>query len=157
MPDKIKRLRELKALVEKARAAGKKVVLTNGCFDLLHRGHLHLLREARALGDLLIVAINSDVSVKTIKEPSRPILPEHERAELISALEMVNYVTIFDESDPYDLIKELKPDVLAKGGDWSEDKIIGKDIVEKEGGKVVVIPYLEGHSTTQIIERMSKG
>ncbi|HEV8344699.1 MAG TPA: D-glycero-beta-D-manno-heptose 1-phosphate adenylyltransferase [Candidatus Binatia bacterium] len=156
MHDKIRKLRELKVIVEKARAEGKKVVFTNGCFDLLHRGHLHLLREAEKLGDLLVVALNSDISVKSIKDPSRPILPEDERAELISALEMVDYVTVFDESDPYNVIKELKPDVLAKGGDWSEDKIIGKDIVEKEGGKVVVVPYLEGHSTTQLIERMYK-
>lgn len=156
VPGKKRKLRELKAIVQKLKAHGKKVVFTNGCFDLLHRGHLHLLREAKRLGDLLIVAINSDASVKSIKGPGRPILPEGERAELISALEMVDYVTIFDEADPYNLIKELKPNVLVKGGDWGEGKIVGREIVEKEGGKVVVVPYLKGHSTTQIIERMAK-
>ena len=141
-------------MVAGAKTEGKKVVFTNGCFDLLHRGHLHLLREAKKLGDILIVAINNDLSVKKIKGPKRPILPEADRAELIGALEMVDYVTLFDEADPYRLIKQLQPDVLVKGGDWTREKIIGGDVVEKAGGRVVAVPYLEGYSTTEMIERM---
>jgi len=151
---KIKSAEELKAVVAGAKTEGKKVVFTNGCFDLLHRGHLHLLREAKKLGDILIVAINNDLSVKKIKGPKRPILPEADRAELIGALEMVDYVTLFDEADPYRLIKQLQPDVLVKGGDWTREKIIGGDVVEKAGGRVVAVPYLEGYSTTEMIERM---
>jgi len=154
--EKIKEPDDLKAIVAEAKKGGKTVVFTNGCFDLVHRGHLHLLREAKKLADLLIVALNSDSSVKKIKGPDRPIIPEADRAELIAALEMVAYVTMFDEADPYNLIQELKPDVLVKGGDWPRDKVVGADVVEANGGRVVVIPYLEGCSTTQIIERMAK-
>lgn len=156
MQQKIRELRELKAIVAKAKADGSKVVFTNGCFDLIHRGHLHLLREAKKLADLLIVALNSDSSVKAIKGSGRPILPQADRAELIAALEMVDYVILFGESDPYHLIQELKPDVLVKGGDWPKGTIVGADVVEGAGGKVAVIPYLEGHSTTRIIERMRR-
>jgi D-beta-D-heptose 7-phosphate kinase/D-beta-D-heptose 1-phosphate adenosyltransferase len=151
---KLKSLEELTAIAAKARAAGKSVVFTNGCFDLLHRGHVHILREAKAAGDLLIVGLNSDRSVQKIKGPHRPILPETDRIELIAAMEMVDYVVLFDEPDPYKLIAAIKPNVLAKGGDWSTDKIIGADVVEQEGGRVAVIPYLEGFSTTKIIERI---
>jgi len=153
---KIRELHELKGIVAKAKAKGKTIVLTNGCFDLLHRGHLHLLKEAKKLGDLLIVAMNSDRSVRKIKGPDRPILPEEERAELIAALEMVDYVTSFDNPDPYGVIKELRPNVLVKGGDWDKDKIVGTEVVKGDGGEVAVVPYLEGYSTTQIIERMRK-
>ena len=156
MQGKIGEVHELKIIVAKARKEGKKVVFTNGCFDLLHRGHLHLLREAKKLGDLLVVGLNSDRSVRKIKSADRPILTESDRAELIAALEMVDYVTSFEEPDPYEVIKELRPDVLVKGGDWSRDKIIGADLVEGGGGRVAVIPYLKGYSTTQIIERMCK-
>lgn len=151
---KLKTADELKAICAQARAKGKKVVFTNGCFDLLHRGHLHTLREAKACGDILIVALNSDRSVRGLKGSGRPILPESDRAELIGALEMVDYVTLFDEPDPYNLIAALVPDVLAKGGDWGPDKIVGADIVEQNGGRVAVIPYLKGFSTTEIIERI---
>ncbi len=156
MQSKIRESDELRAIVAQAKTEGKKVVFTNGCFDLLHRGHLYLLREARKLGDILIVALNSDSSVKKIKGSSRPILSQTDRTELIAALEMVDYVTTFDEPDPYDIIKELKPNVLVKGGDWAKDKIVGREIVEEDGGKIAIIPYLEGYSTTQIIERMRK-
>ena len=156
MYGKIKSAEELKAVVAGAKAEGKKVVFTNGCFDLLHRGHLHLLREAKKLGDILIVAINNDLSVKKLKGPKRPILPEADRAELIGALEMVDYVTLFHEADPYHLIKELQPNILVKGGDWTTERIIGGDVVEKEGGRVVAVPYLDGYSTTQMIERMCR-
>jgi rfaE bifunctional protein nucleotidyltransferase chain/domain len=151
--DKLKSVGELSEIAAQARAKGRTVVFTNGCFDLLHRGHVHMLREAKGQGDLLIVAMNSDSSVKAIKGPSRPIMPESDRVELIAAMEMVDYVVVYDEPDPYNLIAAIKPNVLAKGGDWSPDKIIGADIVERHGGRVAVIPYLEGFSTTEIIER----
>jgi len=151
---KLKSVDELKAIAVQARASGKKIVFTNGCFDLLHRGHLHTLREAKACGDILIVGLNSDRSVKGLKGAGRPILSESDRAELIGALEMVDYVVLFDEADPSDLIAALIPDVLAKGGDWGPDKIVGSDIVEQNGGRVAVIPYLKGFSTTEIIERI---
>jgi len=152
--DKIKSLEALQEITAAARAKGKSIVFTNGCFDLLHRGHLHVLREAKACGDLLVVGINSDRSAKMIKGPDRPFLPEQDRTELIAALEMVDYVVLFDEPDPYKTIGALKPDVLVKGGDWSMDKIIGSDIVQREGGRVAVIPYIKGFSTTEIVERI---
>jgi D-beta-D-heptose 7-phosphate kinase/D-beta-D-heptose 1-phosphate adenosyltransferase len=151
---KLKNLGELEAIASEARRAGKTVVFTNGCFDLLHRGHVHILREARGKGDILIVGINSDRSVRGIKGPARPILAETDRIELIAAMEMVDYVVLFDESDPRKVIEAIKPDVLAKGGDWGQDGVVGADIVERSGGKVAVIPYLKGFSTTEIIERI---
>ena len=156
MPDKLKSRDEIACLAEQARQDGKTLVFTNGCFDLLHRGHVHVLRQARASGDLLIVGINSDRSVRSIKGATRPILPEIDRVELIAAMEMVDYVVLFDEPDPYQLIAVIKPRVLAKGGDWGGEKIIGADIVERDGGRVTVIPYLKGHSTTALIERIRK-
>ena len=154
MSGKLKSFEEIVAIAARARKSGKRVVFTNGCFDLLHRGHVHVLRRAKAAGDLLIVALNSDRSVKSIKGPARPILPEIDRVELIAAMEMVNYVVVFDDPDPYRLIAAIKPAVLAKGGDWGADKIIGSDIVIQNGGRVEVIPYLQGFSTTEIIERI---
>jgi rfaE bifunctional protein nucleotidyltransferase chain/domain len=151
---KLKTLDEAAAIAARARKNGKSVVFTNGCFDLLHRGHVHTLRQAKATGDLLIVGINSDRSVKSIKGAARPILPETDRVELIAAMEMVDYVVLFDEPDPYQVIAAIKPNVLAKGGDWSTDKIVGADIVAQNGGRVEVIPYLQGFSTTEIIERI---
>jgi D-glycero-beta-D-manno-heptose 1-phosphate adenylyltransferase len=152
--NKVKSLDEVATIAAQARKSGKRVVFTNGCFDLLHRGHVHVLRKARAVGDMLIVGLNSDRSVKAIKGPERPILPQTDRVELIAAMEMVDYVVLFDDADPYRLIAAIKPDVLAKGGDWRVDKIIGSDIVAQNGGRVEVIPYLPGFSTTEIIERM---
>lgn len=157
MSGKLKNVRELTEISARAKAQGRTVVFTNGCFDLLHRGHVHTLREAKAQGDVLIVGLNSDRSVKSIKGPRRPILPETDRIELIAAMEMVDYVVVFDEPDPYQLISAIKPDVLAKGGDWQADKIIGADLVAKNGGRVAVIPYLKGFSTTEIIERIKDG
>jgi len=156
VPDKLKSRDEIASLAEQARQDGKTIVFTNGCFDLLHRGHVHVLRQARASGDLLIVGINSDRSVRSIKGATRPILPEIDRVELIAAMEMVDYVVLFDEPDPYQLIAVIKPRVLAKGGDWGGEKIVGADIVERDGGRVTVIPYLKGHSTTALIERIRK-
>ena len=156
MPGKIKKPGELGSIVTKAKSKNKKVVFTNGCFDLLHLGHIHLLREAKKLGDLLIVALNSDSSVRKIKGPSRPIPPEAERAELLASLEMVDYVTVFSQPDPAEVIRALQPNVLVKGGDWTQDQIIGKDTVESHGGKVVTLPFLPGHSTAKIIERIRR-
>jgi rfaE bifunctional protein nucleotidyltransferase chain/domain len=152
--EKLKSVAELTLIRGAAKRQCQSVVFTNGCFDLLHRGHVHLLRAAKACGDILIVAINSDRSVKAIKGPRRPVLPENDRAELIAAMEMVDYVVLFDEPDPYRLIAELNPDVLVKGGDWSAEKIIGADVVERNGGRVAVVPYLKGLSTSAIIERI---
>jgi rfaE bifunctional protein nucleotidyltransferase chain/domain len=152
--DKLKTLDEVIAVAAQARSSGKIVVFTNGCFDLLHRGHVHILREAKAAGDLLIVAINNDRSVKAIKGPARPVCSETDRVELIAAMEMVDYVILFDEPDPYELIAAIKPNVLAKGGDWGADEVVGADIVERNGGRVVRVPYLNGYSTSEIIERI---
>jgi rfaE bifunctional protein nucleotidyltransferase chain/domain len=156
VPAKYKSVDDLSAMSAQARKAGRVVVFTNGCFDLVHRGHIHLLRQAKALGDLLIVGLNSDVSVKTIKGPDRPIMPEADRIELIAALEMVDYVVVYSEPDPYHIIAAIKPNVLVKGGDWSADEIVGADVVEQNGGRVAVVPYLPEFSTTQIIERIRK-
>jgi rfaE bifunctional protein nucleotidyltransferase chain/domain len=147
---------ELLALLAREKRAGKAVVFTNGCFDLLHPGHIRLLEEARSLGDVLVVAVNSDASVRGNKGPSRPILPEDERAELLAALEAVDYVVIFDEATPRELIEAVKPDVLVKGADWRANEIVGREEVEGAGGKVVSIPLEAGHSTTEIIARIKK-
>lgn len=154
MPGKLKSIDELRTIIAEAKAKGQVVVFTNGCFDLLHRGHVYLLREAKALGDLLIVAINNDISVKAIKGPARPILPETDRVELIAAMEMVDYVVLFGEPDPYNTIVALRPKILVKGGDWTSEEIIGADVVRGDGGEVVVLPYLKGLSTTEIIEKV---
>jgi len=152
--DKVKSLDELKAITAAARINAKIIVFTNGCFDLLHRGHIYLLREAKALGDLLVVAVHSDHSVRAIKGPPRPILSERDRLELIASMEMVNYVLLFDEPDPYNIISILRPHILVKGGDWSTEEVIGGDLVQGNGGKVVVVPYLKGFSTTEIIAKI---
>jgi rfaE bifunctional protein nucleotidyltransferase chain/domain len=151
---KLKTLDELIKIAAQARRNGKSVVFTNGCFDLLHRGHVHVLRQAKAAGDLLIVAINSDQSVKAIKGPTRPVAAEIDRLELIAAMEMVDYVILFDEPDPSKLIAAIKPNVLAKGGDWGADEVVGADIVERQGGRVLLVPYLKGYSTSEMIERI---
>jgi rfaE bifunctional protein nucleotidyltransferase chain/domain len=152
--EKLKSLEDIKAIVVAARNDGKRVAFTNGCFDLLHRGHVHVLREARACADLLIVGINSDQSVKQIKGPTRPVLSESDRCKLLGAMEMVDFVVLFNEPDPGNLISAIRPDVLVKGGDWNTEKIIGAELVEEAGGRVVVVPYIKGFSTTEIIERI---
>ena len=154
MSGKIKTLDELEPIVAAAKRDGKTVVFTNGCFDLLHRGHVHLLRQSKNLGDILIVAVNSDRSVREIKGPTRPILPEIDRLSLISAMEMVDYVILFEEPDPYRVIKALRPNVLVKGGDWAEDEVVGSDVVKQNGGRVELVPYLKGFSTSEIIEKV---
>lgn len=140
----------------KLRSEGRSLVFTNGCFDLLHPGHVRYLAEARALGDALVVALNSDRSVQVLKGEGRPILNQRERAAVIAALEAVDYVIVFDEETPRELISELLPDVLVKGGDWPLDQIVGRDDVEAAGGKVLSLPYVEGSSTTDIIERIKR-
>ena len=138
------------------RAEGRSLVFTNGCFDLLHPGHVRYLAEARALGDALVVGLNSDRSVRVLKGEGRPILNEKERAEIIAALQAVDYVIIFHEETPRELVADLLPDVLVKGGDWSIDQIVGREEVEAAGGRVISLPYLEGSSTTEIIERIKR-
>lgn len=145
-------LRERQSL----RAVPKIVVFTNGVFDLLHVGHVRYLSQARALGDVLIVALNSDRAVRELKGNHRPIIDENERAEILAALKHVTYVTIFDEISPRRLISELLPDVLVKGGDYSLDEIHGREEVEAAGGRVVSLPFVEGESTSAIIDRMRK-
>jgi D-beta-D-heptose 7-phosphate kinase/D-beta-D-heptose 1-phosphate adenosyltransferase len=136
------------------RAGGQRLVFTNGCFDLLHVGHVRYLREARGLGDALLVAINSDRAVRELKGAGRPVMPEGERAEVLAALEVVSYVTLFDELSPRPLIAKLLPDVLVKGGDYALSEIHGREEVEAAGGRVVALPFVEGASTTDIIERI---
>jgi len=145
------------ALVTRLRATGQQIVFTNGVFDLLHPGHLRYLAQARALGDALIVGINSDRSVRTNKGPGRPITPQEERAEVLAALGCVDAVVIFDGDTPHELIAALQPDVLVKGADWAADEIVGRDIVEARGGKVVRVPIEMGYATTGIIERIRRG
>jgi D-glycero-beta-D-manno-heptose 1-phosphate adenylyltransferase len=146
--------REALALIERLRADGKTVVFTNGVFDLLHPGHVRYLREARRLGDALIVGVNSDHSVRANKGADRPLMPEAERAEILVALEFVDAAVIFDEDTPHDLISTLQPDVLVKGADWGENAVVGRDIVEARGGKVVRIPVERGYSTSGIVEKI---
>ncbi len=151
---KLKTLPEIIRLRNRFRELGKKVVFTNGCFDLLHVGHVRYLNEARRLGDALIVGINSDRSVREIKGESRPIVPEAERAEVIAALASVDYVFVFDDPTPKQVIDAIVPDVLVKGADWGISEIVGRDTVEKAGGAVLNIPLVEGSSTTEIIRKV---
>ena len=142
---------ELKATVDSLKAEGKKIVFTNGCFDLIHIGHIRYLKKAKTLGDILVIGLNSDRSVSLIK-PGRPVNPQNQRAEVLISLSMVDYVTIFDEETPYTLIKLLQPDILVKGGDWKKEDIVGSDIAKE----TLNLPYIEGVSTTEIIERIKK-
>jgi rfaE bifunctional protein nucleotidyltransferase chain/domain len=144
------------ALVKRFRVAGKTIVFTNGVFDLLHVGHLRYLQRARDLGDALLIGVNSDRSVRQIKGPERPITTESERAEVLEALSCVDGVVIFDEETPWDLIAAIQPDVLVKGADWAEDAIVGRDIVEARGGRVVRVALEPGHSTSAIIAKIRR-
>ena len=156
MPSKCCSHDELLLKVRKWQADGEKVVFTNGCYDIIHVGHVRLLREAKKQGDVLVVAINSDSSVQALKGQERPYVPQDERAEVMAGLESVDYVIIFNELDPLRVITELKPDVLVKGGDWTVDTIVGRDVVEGAGGKVIALPFVDGVSTTTIIKRIIK-
>jgi D-glycero-beta-D-manno-heptose 1-phosphate adenylyltransferase len=142
------------SFAEHCRLAGKLVVFTNGVFDLLHPGHVRYLQQARRLGDVLIVGVNSDRSVRAIKGPQRPITPEDERAEIVEALACVDAAVVFDEETPHALIAALEPDVLVKGADWAEDAIVGRDIVEARGGRVVRVPIEAGYSTTALLRKI---
>ena len=152
MSNKIKAREELKSEISRARHQGKKIVTTNGCFDILHTGHLRYLQAAKQLGDILIVAINSDESVRAIKGDKRPLIPEDERAEMLAALECVDYVTIFPEHDPIKLLKELHPDIHVKGGDYTLDQIIERETVESLGGKLQLMPGVLEKSTSNLIK-----
>ena len=157
--DTLQKLLDLPRLLKEVRSLknkGHKIVFTNGCFDLLHPGHIAYLQAARQMGDILIVGLNSDRSVKEIKGAARPILTEVERAIVLSGLESVSFVTIFDESTPLDLIRSILPDVLVKGGDWGLSEIVGRKEVEDAGGKVVALRYEAGYSTSRIVERILK-
>ena len=152
MREKIKKGEELSGIIKELKTKGKRIVFTNGCFDLLHIGHIRYLEEAKALGDVLVVGVNSDYSVRKLKGLKRPILPEEERIEILSGLGCVDYVTLFDEIDPFNLITSLKPNVLVKGGDWTKEQIVGREVVEGEGGEVIIIPFVKGASTSNLIE-----
>ncbi|MFA7288693.1 MAG: D-glycero-beta-D-manno-heptose 1-phosphate adenylyltransferase [Melioribacteraceae bacterium] len=145
-------LDELAAIRTLLKTENKKVVFTNGCFDILHAGHVDYIEKAKEMGDILIVALNSDSSVKKIKGEKRPIVPENERAFIIASLKSVDFVILFDEDTPYELIKALVPDILVKGDDWSIENVVGKDIVEKNGGEVKTIKFVNFQSTTNIIK-----
>lgn len=142
---------ELAALIKREKEKGSKIVFTNGCFDLIHAGHIRYLREAKSLGDILVVGVNTDKSVSRLKS-GRPIVPEGERAEVLSALSMVDFVVFFNEDTPYELIKSLMPDILVKGGDWKKEDIVGSDIVPDTRS----LPYSRGISTTELIKRIKK-
>jgi D-glycero-beta-D-manno-heptose 1-phosphate adenylyltransferase len=155
MTNKIMTKDQLVPLLAQARAQRKRIVFTNGCFDLMHVGHTRYLQAAKALGDLLVVGVNSDGSAKSLnKSPDRPIVSEQQRAEVVAALGCVDYVVLFTEPDPHALISALQPDVLVKGGDWSVERIIGRDVVEGRGGVVKTIPLVPGVSTTTLIHRI---
>ena len=145
---------EAAAFAARHRSAGRRVVFTNGVFDLLHPGHVRYLRQARALGDVLIVGLNGDRSVRRNKGPDRPINSQEERAEILAALESVDAVVVFDEETPADIIRAVQPDVLVKGADWAADAIVGRDTVEARGGEVVRIPVEQGFSTTAILKKI---
>jgi rfaE bifunctional protein nucleotidyltransferase chain/domain len=157
MDEKIIKREALKEKVQALKRAGKSIVFTNGCFDFLHVGHVRYLKEAKAQGDVLVVGLNSDGSVRQIKGPRRPVVPEDERAEILASLACVDFVTLFDEPDPAMLIRLLMPDVLVKGADWATEAIVGRDIVESAGGRVVRIPLTEGVSTSGMIEKIIAG
>ncbi|HAW50147.1 TPA: D-glycero-beta-D-manno-heptose 1-phosphate adenylyltransferase [bacterium] len=148
---KLREIRELKAIVESLKKKGKKIVFTNGCFDILHPGHIYLLKTAKSYGDVLIVGLNSDSSISKIK-PNRPILPQSARIEVLSSIAMVDYIVVFDDETPLDLIKEIGPNILVKGGDWKEDEVVGRDFADC----VKIIDYIPGWSTSGIIEKIKK-
>jgi D-glycero-beta-D-manno-heptose 1-phosphate adenylyltransferase len=148
--------KELKQRIAAMKHEHKRVVFTNGCFDILHPGHIRMLEKARSLGDVLVVGINSDPSVQEIKGPQRPLIPEAERAEVLAAVEAVDFVTVFGETTPRELIAEVLPAILVKGSDWGPDEIIGREEVEAAGGEVVSIPLEAGYSTTKLIERIRR-
>lgn len=153
---KIQKLRDLLRIRRKLKRQGKRVVFTNGCFDLLHGGHIHLFREAKQWGDVLIVAVNDDYSIRKIKGASRPIFPLKERLEVLEAIEDIDYLLSFREETPLRVISFLLPDILVKGGDWKPHQVIGKKEVEEAGGKVVIVPYRRGCSSSALIKKIAR-
>ena len=147
---------ELIYITAREKSGGRSIVFTNGCFDLLHPGHVRCLAEARALGDVLVVAVNSDRSVRGNKGYERPLVPEQDRAEVLAALSAVDYVTIFDEPTPRELISRVLPNILVKGADWAHDQVAGREEVEAAGGRVISIPLAPGYSTTNLLEKIRK-
>ena len=152
--NKLTRLDELTEITKRLKKESKRIVFTNGCFDLLHLGHIRYLKEARRRGDILIVGLNSDNSARSLKGKDRPLVKEKDRAEILSALEAVNYIVIFDELTPKNLIDKIIPNVLAKGGDWKKEEVVGKDTVEAHGGEVIIIPEVRGYSTSTLINKI---
>lgn len=149
----VKNFETIEASLAPLRSAGKKIVFTNGCFDLLHVGHVRYLQEARQLGDVLVIGVNSDASVKRLKGPTRPVQIENDRAEILAALAAVDFTVIFTEDTPENLIHKVKPDILVKGGDWQIDQIVGAPFVQSYGGKVMSLQFVDGKSTTKLIEK----
>jgi D-beta-D-heptose 7-phosphate kinase/D-beta-D-heptose 1-phosphate adenosyltransferase len=154
--DKIVDRANVVARVAEARHAGKRIVFTNGCFDLMHVGHVRYLAAARAAGDLLVVGVNDDASVRRLKGPERPLVSEVARAEVVAALAAVDYVTIFGEDTPAEVIAALVPDVLVKGADWAPEQVVGREVVEAHGGRVLLVPVVEGFSTTALLEHLRR-
>jgi len=145
---------EIAAIAAQARRDGRRIAFTNGCFDLLHVGHIRYLAAARDAADLLIVGVNDDASVRRLKGPTRPLVPDAARAEVLAALAAVDYVTLFSEDTPYELIRAVQPDLLVKGSDWAPDQVVGRDVVEARGGRVLLIPVVADFSTTTLVERL---
>ncbi len=154
MKNKVKGLVELTKLRERFRRERRTTVFTNGCFDILHSGHVHLFRQAKELGDILIVAVNDDPSVRNLKGPDRPVFPLEERLEVLEAVEVIDYLISFSQPTPRELIQALLPDVLVKGGDWKPVEVVGKEEVEGAGGRVIIIPYLPGRSSSEILKKV---
>ncbi len=152
--NKLRSFKEIKGIVGQLKKEDKKIVFTNGCFDILHLGHIRYLREAKRLGDILIIGLNSDHSVRSLKGSDRPLVKEKDRAEILSALEMVDYIVIFNELTPKNLIDKIIPHVLVKGGDWKKEEVVGRDTVEAHGGEVVIIPEAKGYSTSTLINKI---
>jgi len=153
---KLKTLKEIRRIIKRLKQKNKKVVFTNGCFDILHYGHIKYLEKCKRLGNVLVIGLNSDASVRKIKEKNRPIKTQKERAAILSALEFVDYITIFDAPTPEKLIRAITPDVLVKGGDWRKKNIVGSDHVKTAGGHVVTVPFVKGFSTSGIISKIKK-
>ena len=156
MSDKLKDIASLKEILNQKKKDGKRCVFTNGCFDIIHKGHITLLNEARSRGDLLVVAINSDESIRKLKGKGRPIFSQKERAGVLSCFDCVDYIVVFDEDIPDKIIKQLSPNVLVKGGDYKKEESVGADFVESLGGEVVIVPEVKGCSTSEVIERIKK-
>jgi D-beta-D-heptose 7-phosphate kinase/D-beta-D-heptose 1-phosphate adenosyltransferase len=151
---KIKTIKEIKKICEKLKKENKIIVFTNGCFDIIHPGHIKLLKKAKSLGDILIVGLNKDNSVKKLKGKMRPIIDEKGRAEILSSLSMVDYIVLFGEETPIRLIENILPHYIVKGGDYKEDEVVGKEVVEKYGGKVVIVPLYKKYSTTNLLKKI---